>query len=88
MKKRTALAAICLLSACQTVNLPVLNKANAGAAATSNNAPMRPSGGAFEAARANSVKDFESCVGIGIIVPGTSPIQCVHDGVTYTGSES
>ncbi len=81
MKKLTALGAICLLGACQASEVPVLGKV-AKTAATSN-APMRPSGTAFESIK---VTDFDTCVGIGIIVPGTAPIQCVHEGVTYTGT--
>ena len=84
MKYLTAICAITALSACQSGALPILSKATPASAAKTG--LMRPSGTAFENAATRKVTDFETCVGIGIIVPGSAPIQCVHEGVTYTGS--
>lgn len=87
MNKLTALCAIGALSACQASNLPIVNKLakpKAKAETLADTGPMRPTGAAFEAAATSKVTSFESCVGVGIIVPGSSPIQCVHEGVTFT----
>lgn len=86
MKNLSILTLVCALSACQVTELPLLNKVTQGKAqGQASTEPMRPSGVAFDAA-AIDVTDFNSCVGVGIVVPQSTPVQCIHDGVTYTGS--
>lgn len=85
MKYLSAFCAVCALTACQTSDLPILEKVTQlKASGQAGNAPMRPSGAAFSIVKDTQVTDFQSCVAIGIVVPGSAPVQCVYGGITYT----